>query len=214
MNLTDFDIGDTDGIILDSFSIKEMLPLRKEIDDMLLNLSETRYKKANNTLAGQIEKEFYFSDETKNYLETLVLPYADEYAQEYAHHIDQFKIFTAPLPYTLRDAWVNFQKKYEFNPVHNHSGLFSFVIWVSVPYDVEKEQDASFCRESNSAVVGEFEIFHTDKTGHPRSNRIPVDNRFENCILFFPSYLYHCVYPFYTSDDYRISISGNIFYKV
>jgi len=26
----------------------------------------------------------------------------------------------------------------------------------------------------------------------------------------FPSLLAHCVYPFYTSDDYRISISGNI----
>ena len=27
----------------------------------------------------------------------------------------------------------------------------------------------------------------------------------------FPSYLNHMVYPFYTSDEYRISMSGNIF---
>ena len=39
----------------------------------------------------------------------------------------------------LNNFWVNFQRKYEFNPVHNHSGLFSFIIFVQIPYDLEKE---------------------------------------------------------------------------
>jgi len=30
----------------------------------------------------------------------------------------------------------------------------------------------------------------------------------------FPSQLIHAVYPFYTSDEYRISVSGNIKFKV
>ena len=33
-------------------------------------------------------------------------------------------------------------------------------------------------------------------------------------MLFFPSSLSHTVYPFYTSDKERISISGNIHYDV
>ena len=39
---------------------------------------------------------------------------------------------------------------------------------------------------------------------------LDVDNEYEGKIMMFPSSLVHCVYPFYTSDDYRISLSGNI----
>ena len=30
----------------------------------------------------------------------------------------------------------------------------------------------------------------------------------------FPSYVQHEVFPFYTSDDYRITISGNVSFDV
>ena len=41
-----------------------------------------------------------------------------------------------------------------------------------------------------------------------------VDKSFEGKILMFPSYMQHQVFPFYTSDDYRITISGNAFFNV
>ena len=40
------------------------------------------------------------------------------------------------------------------------------------------------------------------------SNKFKILN--ENTILFFPALLNHTVYPFYLSDEERISISGNI----
>jgi hypothetical protein len=43
---------------------------------------------------------------------------------------------------------------------------------------------------------------------------IPVDSSYEGTIMMFPSALNHGVYPFYTSDEYRISVSGNIRIKV
>jgi hypothetical protein len=36
----------------------------------------------------------------------------------------------------------------------------------------------------------------------------------ENTLLLFPAKLTHAVYPFYSSDDYRISVSGNVVFKV
>ena len=39
----------------------------------------------------------------------------------------------------LRDLWVNFQKKHDFNPVHNHKGAVSFVIWMKIPYKHKDE---------------------------------------------------------------------------
>ena len=39
---------------------------------------------------------------------------------------------------------------------------------------------------------------------------LDVDKSFEGQMVMFPSKLQHLVYPFYTSDDYRITVSGNI----
>ena len=35
-----------------------------------------------------------------------------------------------------------------------------------------------------------------------------VDQSYEGKIILFPADLAHAVYPFYTSDDYRITMSG------
>jgi hypothetical protein len=41
-----------------------------------------------------------------------------------------------------------------------------------------------------------------------------VDNTWEGKMALFPADLNHIVYPFYTSEDYRISISGNVGFKL
>ena len=42
------------------------------------------------------------------------------------------------------------------------------------------------------------------------SHIITLDHTYEGTILIFPAWLQHMVTPFYTSDDYRISVSGNL----
>ena len=34
--------------------------------------------------------------------------------------------------------------------------------------------------------------------------------KFEGTMLFFPSQLHHCVYPFYDCKEDRVTVSGNI----
>ena len=36
--------------------------------------------------------------------------------------------------------------------------------------------------------------------------------KFNGVMLFFPAKLRHCVYPFYETDEPRISIAGNLSY--
>ena len=33
------------------------------------------------------------------------------------------------MPVFLESLWVNYQKKYEFNPIHNHHGFCSFIVF-------------------------------------------------------------------------------------
>ena len=39
--------------------------------------------------------------------------------------------------WNLNSLWVNFQKKHEFNPMHDHGGVYSFVIWMQIPTSYE-----------------------------------------------------------------------------
>ena len=111
----------------------------------------------------------------------------------------------------VEDLWVNFQKKYEFNPLHNHAGMFSFVIWMKVPYEWENEKELPWTKGSNAEqTVGNF-IFVAPSF----ENYIHFMNKnAEGRMVLFPSNLYHMVYPFYTSDEERVSISGNIYFEL
>ncbi|BCU96073.1 MAG: hypothetical protein CM15mV11_1480 [Caudoviricetes sp.] len=43
------------------------------------------------------------------------------------------------------------------------------------------------------------------------AKHIPLDKNYEWKMVLFPSRMYHGVNPFYTSDEYRVSISGNLY---
>ena len=114
----------------------------------------------------------------------------------------------------LFNLWVNFQKKHEFNPIHIHDGLYSFVIWHKVPYLYEDERERLPHMKQDQIRAGMFAFFYSEPGGKIHQEAIPVDNKWEGKICLFPASLNHCVYPFYTSDEYRISISGNIGFKI
>lgn len=112
-----------------------------------------------------------------------------------------------------KSLWVNFQQKYEHNPIHNHDGEFSFVTWLKIPYDLEDERKCKHARSGTSSPVSAFSFVYSRSVQVSRSPvcyyRIEVDRSWEGMCLLFPSTLQHMVTPFYTSDDYRISVSGN-----
>ena len=174
--------------------------LKQEAKYILENSNQ--FKKYNDRLAGNLEKE-YLADKSKKILEKDLIALANEYhkhSQENEHYPN----------WKIDDLWINFQKKYEHNPMHNHTGELSFVLWITIPYDLNEELSLPNCKNSNTPVNSLFEFIFTDFLGRIVSNKINVDKSYEGTIIMFPSALNHTVHPFYTSDDYRISISGNL----
>ena len=106
--------------------------------------------------------------------------------------------------------WVNFQNKHEFNPIHNHSGLVSFVIWMKIPYQWQDQHALPICANSNAPSAGDFQFTYSDMLGGHQDYRIKMGDFQEGWILVFPAQLRHQVYPFYECDEQRVSISGNI----
>lgn len=197
------------GYLLDDVPQHILDKLNKEVS----SLDDTA-PKANNTLAGNIKQE-YFLETSRSIVEPYVL-------ELLTHYNDGYGILTSldamsagnPQPVKLGPLWVNFQEKGEFNPHHKHSGVMSFVIWLKVPFDIRKEENESPGIYSNTNSAGCFEFIYSNILGHTQNYQIPVDKSFEGKILMFPNKLMHGVYPFFSSNEYRISVAGNILMDV
>jgi len=174
-------------------------------------------KPYNHRLQGHIKEE-YSLDHVKNYFENWLLSVAKSWVESNPGYLDEFEEVSKCNSYNLYldSLWVNKQKKHEFNPIHHHSGALSFVIWLKIPYNLENEVNyfplISGTSDTNkdNFYTSKFCFVYNDVLGKIKQLAVPVDKTFEGTILMFPSSLQHTVYPFYTSDEYRISVSGNI----
>jgi len=172
-----------------------------------------------NILAGNIEKQYPLpiDDELEHYLAEIGKYYLSKFPDFLKQIImwDGLAIDKSINPdndLEIFALWVNYMKKTEYNPIHHHAGLFSFVIWHKIPFDFKTEILNSPSKRfdtANSAGCFEF-IYPSFNHVGMEHHEIRADKKYEGVICLFPSYLNHVVWPFYSSDEYRISLSGNI----
>jgi hypothetical protein len=177
-----------------------LIQLKEDANYILKN--ENKFEKYNSKLIGNIEKEYSLS-QSKNILKPILFNLANEF-HKYSAENEKYP------SWNIEGIWINFQKKHEHNPLHNHSGVLSFVLWVQIPYDLKKELELPNSKNSVRPTNSLFDFVYTDFLGRIVHSPIPLDKTYEGTIVIFPSSLNHMVYPFYTSDDYRISIAGNL----
>jgi hypothetical protein len=100
------------------------------------------------------------------------------------------------------NMWANYQRAGDFNPIHVHTEQLSFVIYTSIPKEIQQENVIS-----NTQAHGQiYFTFGEQKSFTPNSiNYTPTERK----ILMFPADLRHYVWPFFSNVE-RISVSGNI----
>jgi hypothetical protein len=177
----------------------------KLVNSIQDDFNQHKESKAHALLAGQMKHEYLVS------LPDELHPFIGDVVDSFAENNNQ--VFNALKPVNegvdiqlINDAtWINFQQKYEYNPIHDHSGVLSWVYYHKVPYLLEKE-DKCFNDPAKEKFNGRF-VFWPEVGYHVS---LDIDNRHEGTFIMFPSTLHHAVYPFYTSDEYRITIAGNV----
>jgi hypothetical protein len=179
--------------------------LNKEIVDIHTDDSNTM--KMNRTLAGQITKEYQITKSLP-----LLNPFLEEMGRAYQKEWDYYpKENPNDNKLTVESVWVNMQKKLEVNPLHNHDGTLSFVAWLHVPFKLDDERNMPNCKDSRTVELSStFQFVYNTALGTIANCPMFVESGWEGKIVMFPSKLLHIVYPFQTSDDYRISIAGNL----
>ena len=179
--------------------------LNQEIVDIHTN--DQGIVRMNTSLAGQITKEYQITKSLP-----LLNPFLEEMGRAYQKEWDYYPKENPNKNLKVESVWVNMQKKLEVNPLHNHDGTLSFVAWLHVPFKLEDERNMPNCKNSRTVeLASTFQFVYTTALGTIANCPMFVESGWEAKIIMFPAKLLHMVYPFQTSDDYRISIAGNLY---
>ena len=182
--------------------------------DLLWNCIENREKKNYEHLAGNLYGS-YSLKKNNNFYNLIIHPLVKHWIKIYGDSIfsNQIKILpwaSSNMQTYLNDWWVNFQHEGDYNPIHDHGGIFSFVIWMKIPTDWKNQKKLPRSTNSTSNTVSNFQFLYIDYFGKIKTYTYYMSPKMEGTMLFFPANLKHIVYPFYNCKQERISISGNI----
>ena len=196
------------GFVQETVDLLLMEKIKKTVNEIKETLNEQRSFAGN--LVGNIKKQFIF-DHHREEIEQLAIKLAQYHDDIYdcSNYLDD-----SNGRLSLGALWINMQVAGEFNPIHKHPGVYSFVIWIELPFTHENEKMYGPGVASNGNKGGCFEFVYTNTYGQLMSHPIPADNSYEGQMILFPAKLNHVVYPFYTDAGYCISISGNLFRKL
>ena len=183
--------------------------LGPECMDYLWKCIDNKKKDYRYALAGNISKSYELEDKNGWFSRNVLRIFVEQYEKSFGNRAKSTPTVLAH-PFSLHGFWINYQKKHEFNPLHSHTGVYSFVIWMKIPFDYEDQINLPNCKGSNHPLNSGFVFEYLDILGNMKYHSYGLSKGDEGNMLFFPSELHHQVYPFYNCDKTRISISGNI----
>ena len=147
-----------------------------------------------------VANHFYIKNtKSLNIIEKYTTSLMNLYYEKYPSYLKSIKMLDRNCKIKLDQVWINYQKSGEFIPLHNHDGAYAFNIWIKIPYN------------SNDKIFsGNFVFNYSNILGQGADQFIKLSQRDQAIMTLFPSNLRHIVYPFYDSDQTRISIAGNL----
>jgi uncharacterized protein (TIGR02466 family) len=173
--------------------------LMKEDLKVFLSLCEKDEKeKWNKNLAGLIKKEYLIKNKKK--LEELLKPYLILYKHAYKHWYNE-----SCNDLTIANAWVNYMKPNESNPIHTHTLCeFSSVFYLKMPKGLKKERDDF---ETSGAKPGDINFYMNAQTSKHFINMKTFSPEVGDFFIF-PAGLPHFVNSFKSKGE-RISVAIN-----
>jgi len=188
---------------------------KEHIDFLNEAISKENKKSLSEHLAGNISKSEIIEDKDNWFLKSVVKELSERLFYRDWDNFSKYHIEVevgVPLPeFKMNRFWVNYQKKHEFNPIHDHNGLFSFVVFMKIPTHWKDQHALPISVNSNAPVASDFAFVWSEKDKESCTPyNIPLSSEDEGRMLFFPGWLQHMVYPFYECEEERITISGNI----
>ena len=186
--------------------------IKSEIIDTLKSKGQNNRGKselnAEKFLAASMHDEWGYTRQDLEWFISVFDPYVKHYISKLNNHIDTEVKIEA---WGMMGLWINYQKANDFNPIHNHTGDLSFIIYLDVPEVLKTERKR--LNYTGTGVEHGSVMFmygeHNPPFYESRKYYFPQAGD----LFMFPSNLMHSVIPFRTPDLERISVAGNIALK-
>jgi hypothetical protein len=193
--------------------------LNKYLDD--LQKSKTK-KSAAEDLVGQIHQgEQLNMDPQHRDVNTFTRVVEQLGAAYLRHFVEQTKSSLRAKKVEIDKLWSVHSFEGDYNPIHDHLTTapmgISFTTWTKVPaqiFDKTKKQQMTYDLYNSSGAIDGFINFTygLNQTGDPERLR-PSQSRYvqpePGKLLMFPSWMQHCVYPFFGPGERR-TVAGNL----
>jgi hypothetical protein len=194
------------GYITYKLSNEEIDFVWKKIDQALVD-----NENANAKLAGNINKSLDMNMDNIGPFNTKILALCEEYEKQFGKTYKNQVSVDKRNEIVFNAWWVNYQFENEFNPQHNHSGIYSWVIWMNIPTESDDQKNLPIAANSGSdARISNFEFTYTNTLGGIKEHIINMGKAAEGTLCLFPADLKHSVNPFYNCSEPRITVAGNI----
>ena len=193
-----------------------------QVDDNIVKELDARIEEtggkpefdASGQLAGRIKKQTHLDEVISESVKEDILKHCASFYEQTSGG-QELPLSTM----SLDSIWSNIQEAREYNPVHQHTGNFSFVIYTRNDLEdlsVEKMQDNEYDNkivdyDNQKPLAGMIELFYGEGNWMNWTSFTHVPKRGD--ILIFPSWLRHTVYAHYEAGKIRISVAGNVSFK-
>ena len=190
-----------------------------QVDDNIIKELDARIEEtggkpefdASGQLAGRIKKQTHLDEVISESVKEDILKHCASFYEQTSGG-QELPLSTM----SLDSIWSNIQEAREYNPVHQHTGNFSFVIYTRNDLEdlsVEKMQDNEYDNkivdyDNQKPLAGMIELFYGEGNWMNWTSFTHVPKRGD--ILIFPSWLRHTVYAHYETGKIRISVAGNV----
>ena len=193
-----------------------------QVDDNIIKELDARIEEtggkpefdASGQLAGRIKKQTHLDEVISESVRQDILKHCASFYEQTSGG-QELPLSTM----SLDSIWSNIQEAREYNPVHQHTGNFSFVIYTRNDLEdlsVEKMQDNEYDNkivdyDNQKPLAGMIELFYGEGNWMNWTSFQHIPKRGD--ILIFPSWLRHTVYAHYETGKIRISVAGNVSFK-
>ena len=198
---------------------KVVTSLNEYLDSLRSN--ELR-ESASDTLVGQIHQgeqlKMNFKDQELATFVSIVEHLGMAYLK---HFVELTKSPLRPKKISIDKLWSVHSFEGDYNPIHDHlteSNMgISFTTWTMVPEQIHKPDEEAERRyelyNSSGAIDGFINFtYGLNQVGDPERLRPPQSRYVKpepGKLLLFPSWMQHCVYPFF-GDGERRTVAGNL----
>ena len=150
-------------------------------------------------------KQFPLNDDDNLFQNNVLRPCTDKYFETYGCPFKQKTTHTHELAFSR--FWCRASLDGDYQSIHDHQGIFTFVVWLTVPFEGADERQV---QAGLRPEASDFVLVYPDTCGQLQKRNFVLGKGAEGKMLFFPSDINHIVYPHYTTQEYRIALAGDV----